>query len=194
MYAEALRISFPLDFALPFTITCCLHVFLADFASLHYIRYCRHVSRRPPSVPHLLVYGKSSLPLTSLRRVSPFLTSASWWTVAKWKKTGALDLQLITDRGFVPKKLLKIQWTSVDAGILLTCRYLESSRMSALEEVWVSKASAKQRQGRAGRVREGHCFRLYTRDRSGCLLTDVLWTSYHIHCLIYLQVIWDIGI
>ena len=75
---------------------------------------------------------------------------------------------------FCPKKLLKIQWTSVDAGILLTCRYLESSRMSALEEVWVSKASAKQRQGRAGRVREGHCFRLYTRDRSGCLLTDVL--------------------
>ena len=45
------------------------------------------------------------------------------------------------------------------------CRYVESSRMSSLEEVWVSKASARQRQGRAGRVRSGVCFRLYTKDR-----------------------------
>ena len=37
--------------------------------------------------------------------------------------------------------------------------------MSVLEEVFISKASAKQRQGRAGRVRDGFCFRLYTKKR-----------------------------
>lgn len=37
--------------------------------------------------------------------------------------------------------------------------------MSSLVETFVSKASALQRQGRAGRVRDGFCFRLYTRER-----------------------------
>lgn len=46
--------------------------------------------------------------------------------------------------------------------ISLLCRYAESSQLSCLEEVFVSKASAKQRQGRAGRVRKGFCFRTYT--------------------------------
>ena len=32
-----------------------------------------------------------------------------------------------------------------------------------LVEGWVSQASARQRRGRAGRVRPGHCFRLFTR-------------------------------
>lgn len=47
----------------------------------------------------------------------------------------------------------------------LNHRYNERSQMSSLEEMYVSKASAKQRQGRAGRVREGFCFRLYTKQR-----------------------------
>ncbi|XP_039211600.1 ATP-dependent RNA helicase DHX29 isoform X1 [Crotalus tigris] len=53
----------------------------------------------------------------------------------------------------------------IDAGRTKENRYHESSQMSSLEETFVSKASALQRQGRAGRVRDGFCFRLYTRDR-----------------------------
>ena len=44
-------------------------------------------------------------------------------------------------------------------------RYHESSQMSSLVETFVSKASALQRQGRAGRVRDGFCFRLYPKFR-----------------------------
>ncbi|TNN58690.1 ATP-dependent RNA helicase DHX29 [Liparis tanakae] len=44
-------------------------------------------------------------------------------------------------------------------------RYHESSQMSSLVETFVSKASALQRQGRAGRVRHGFCFRLYPKSR-----------------------------
>lgn len=46
-------------------------------------------------------------------------------------------------------------------------RYHESSQMSSLVETFVSKASALQRQGRAGRVRNGFCFRLYPQYRFG---------------------------
>ncbi|XP_046556781.1 LOW QUALITY PROTEIN: ATP-dependent RNA helicase dhx29-like [Haliotis rubra] len=52
----------------------------------------------------------------------------------------------------------------IDAGKAKENRYIESSQMSSLEEVFISKANAKQRQGRAGRVQEGFCFRLYTKQ------------------------------
>ena len=35
--------------------------------------------------------------------------------------------------------------------------------LACLQPAWISKASAHQRRGRAGRVREGVCYRLYTR-------------------------------
>ncbi|KAG8598934.1 hypothetical protein GDO81_002806 [Engystomops pustulosus] len=53
----------------------------------------------------------------------------------------------------------------IDAGRTKENRYHESSQMSSLVETFISKASALQRQGRAGRVRDGFCFRLYTKDR-----------------------------
>ncbi|XP_054431316.1 ATP-dependent RNA helicase DHX29 [Pteronotus mesoamericanus] len=53
----------------------------------------------------------------------------------------------------------------IDAGRTKENKYHESSQMSSLVETFISKASALQRQGRAGRVREGICFRLYTRER-----------------------------
>ncbi|TRY65278.1 hypothetical protein DNTS_015441 [Danionella cerebrum] len=53
----------------------------------------------------------------------------------------------------------------IDTGRTKENRYHESSQMSSLVETFVSKASALQRQGRAGRVREGFCFRLYPKFR-----------------------------
>ena len=53
----------------------------------------------------------------------------------------------------------------VDSGKLKERRHDAARSMSLLVEDWVSVASAKQRRGRAGRVREGICYGLYTRDR-----------------------------
>ncbi|XP_060764891.1 ATP-dependent RNA helicase DHX29 isoform X2 [Neoarius graeffei] len=53
----------------------------------------------------------------------------------------------------------------IDTGKTKENRYHEGSQMSSLVETFVSKASAVQRQGRAGRVQNGFCFRLYTKTR-----------------------------
>ncbi|KAM9306868.1 ATP-dependent RNA helicase DHX29 [Pholidichthys leucotaenia] len=53
----------------------------------------------------------------------------------------------------------------IDTGKTKENKYHESSQMSSLVETFVSKASALQRQGRAGRVQNGFCFRLYPKYR-----------------------------
>ena len=52
----------------------------------------------------------------------------------------------------------------IDAGKCKENGYDPNTRMQLLLERWVSRASAKQRRGRAGRVRPGRCFRMYTRQ------------------------------
>ncbi|KAI5425226.1 hypothetical protein KIW84_031146 [Lathyrus oleraceus] len=44
-------------------------------------------------------------------------------------------------------------------------RYNPQKKLSSMVEDWISQANARQRQGRAGRVRPGICFRWYTRYR-----------------------------
>ncbi|XP_077398552.1 ATP-dependent RNA helicase DHX29 [Vanacampus margaritifer] len=58
----------------------------------------------------------------------------------------------------------------IDTGKTKENKYHESSQMSSLVETFVSKASALQRQGRAGRVRNGFCFRLYPKYRFDAFL------------------------
>jgi len=51
----------------------------------------------------------------------------------------------------------------VDAGLMREVSYDPVRRLSSLETVWVSQSSAIQRAGRAGRVRCGCCYRIYSR-------------------------------
>ena len=53
----------------------------------------------------------------------------------------------------------------VDAGKAKINKYDPAKRMQSLVECWVSQASVKQRTGRAGRVKPGHCFRFFSRNR-----------------------------
>ena len=52
----------------------------------------------------------------------------------------------------------------VDCGLVKELRYDPKGNMSSLQEVVISRASARQRAGRAGRVRPGHCWRLYAQE------------------------------
>ena len=54
----------------------------------------------------------------------------------------------------------------VDTGKVKERQYDAARGMGLLLEGWVPKASARQRKGRAGRVRPGECFSLYTRARA----------------------------
>ena len=52
----------------------------------------------------------------------------------------------------------------IDLGKVKETNYDPTSNIVRLEEVWASQAACKQRQGRAGRVRAGKCFKLFTRN------------------------------
>ncbi|KAL9623427.1 MAG: hypothetical protein Q9160_002320 [Pyrenula sp. 1 TL-2023] len=51
----------------------------------------------------------------------------------------------------------------VDSGRVKETSYVAESGIVRLEEVWCSQAACQQRRGRAGRVRPGICYKLFTR-------------------------------
>ncbi|KAH1005994.1 hypothetical protein HUJ04_006881 [Dendroctonus ponderosae] len=53
----------------------------------------------------------------------------------------------------------------IDVGKAKEKVYDSYNKLSTLQTQWISRACAKQRQGRAGRVRTGFCFRLYSNQR-----------------------------
>ncbi|CAM1508409.1 Fc.00g052570.m01.CDS01 [Cosmosporella sp. VM-42] len=52
----------------------------------------------------------------------------------------------------------------IDSGKVKETSFDAQNNMRKLEETWASKAACKQRQGRAGRVQEGTCYKLYTEN------------------------------
>jgi ATP-dependent RNA helicase DHX29 len=60
----------------------------------------------------------------------------------------------------------------VDIGKHKEMRFDERRQLSRLTQSFISRANAKQRRGRAGRVQEGLCFHLFTKYRHDNLMTD----------------------
>jgi len=58
----------------------------------------------------------------------------------------------------------------IDSGKMKETRFDSNKNMASLETVWVSRANALQRRGRAGRVMRGVCIHLYTYHRFDYLL------------------------
>lgn len=52
----------------------------------------------------------------------------------------------------------------IDTGRVKETSFDPQNNIVRLGEVWASKAACKQRRGRAGRVRAGNCYKLYTRN------------------------------
>ena len=52
----------------------------------------------------------------------------------------------------------------IDSGKVKETSYDPVSNMVRLQEVWASQAACKQRRGRAGRVRAGTCYKLFTKN------------------------------
>jgi len=60
----------------------------------------------------------------------------------------------------------------VDAGRVKENRYDDLNKMPTLTECWASKAATKQRRGRAGRVKPGYCWHLYSTHTHDRVLDD----------------------
>ncbi|EGY15528.1 hypothetical protein VD0002_g1029 [Verticillium dahliae] len=60
----------------------------------------------------------------------------------------------------------------IDTGKHREMRFDERRQLSRLIDTFISRANAKQRRGRAGRVQEGLCFHMFTNHRHDALLSD----------------------
>ncbi|ELR47562.1 Putative ATP-dependent RNA helicase DHX36 [Bos mutus] len=75
----------------------------------------------------------------------------------------------------------------IDGGKIKETHFDTQNNISTMSAEWVSKANAKQRKGRAGRVQPGHCYHLYNSLRASLLddyqLPEILRTPLEELCL-----------
>lgn len=93
-----------------------------------------------------------------------------WW----WCQITIDDVTVVIDAGKVKLKGARTSATCWLARVRVPreCRragYDPFTQCSSLRSAWVSRASARQRAGRAGRVRPGVCYHLFSRARLAVL-------------------------
>jgi len=93
------------------------------------------------------------------------LSPSQQWRAFQAVKYGTVKIVLSTN---VAETSITIPDISVviDTGRVKEVRYNPSTRIKELVTVWTSQASGRQRAGRAGRVRPGICYKLYSEDFS----------------------------
>lgn len=60
----------------------------------------------------------------------------------------------------------------IDTGRVKSVQYDSKSNNTKLVEIWASKAETKQRRGRAGRIRNGICYKLFTKDTENKMIAQ----------------------
>ncbi|KAK9844162.1 hypothetical protein WJX81_006552 [Elliptochloris bilobata] len=90
------------------------------------------------------------------------LSSAEQQTVFERPPDGVRKIVIATNIAETSITIDDVTWV-VDLGRHKETRYSPQSHMQLLVEDWCSRASARQRRGRAGRVAPGTCLRLYPR-------------------------------
>eukprot|EP01063_Lacrimia_lanifica_P029149 TRINITY_DN4399_c1_g2_i1.p1 TRINITY_DN4399_c1_g2~~TRINITY_DN4399_c1_g2_i1.p1 ORF type:complete len:779 (+),score=305.04 TRINITY_DN4399_c1_g2_i1:120-2339(+) len=114
----------------------------------------------------LLVHGVRH-DVRQRRRVVPLHSSVSWevqQTAFVPPPDGVRKIVIATNIAETSITVNDVVYV-VDTGKAKQLTHNHDTNIAALQETWISKAAAKQRMGRAGRVQEGHCYCLYTRDR-----------------------------
>lgn len=86
----------------------------------------------------------------------------------------------------------------IDTGKVREIQYDNSTRVSWLQNSWISKSNAKQRAGRAGRVQNGHYLALYSKARHDAMpaigVPELLRSDLQSTCLSVKATIRDVGV
>jgi len=157
------------------------------FDAKPYLRLLQRIDDEYPKAERgdMLVFLSGMNEITALAdALREYVAESRRWIVLKLHSSLAMDEQ---DRVFdlapdgVRKCILStnIAETSVtidgirfvaDSGKVKEMDYESDSAVHSLQEFWISKASANQRKGRAGRTGPGVCFRFYSQQQFEALL------------------------